>query len=170
MIRTTLALATAGLFLVACDAKPTETAKAAEPAVAVPSGPNAADADAAAAAKAMTDMAASMNTSGEITNPKMKAFVDSFDEMVNTVLTVKTEADAKAIGPKMKPILAKIDEQSKALETLPEAERQAASMQSLGRIMAATTKMAQHVSSLPPEVQKTLNEEMEKLPQPKMAQ
>src|SRR4051812_14460298 len=82
MMRTTLALAVAGLFLVACDAKPApEAAKPAETAAA-PNGPNA-DAD---ASKAMTDMAAAMsaagNANGEIKNAQMKAFVDSYDEMV----------------------------------------------------------------------------------------
>ena len=168
MIRTTLALAAASLFLVACEAKnEPEAAKPAE--VATTPG----DADSAAAAKAMTDMAAAMSAAGagganaEIKNPQMKAFADSFDQMVAVVLTVKDEASAKSIAPQMKPILAKMEEQSKALDALPESERAAASMQGLGRIMGATGKMAQHISSLPPEVQKTLNAELENLPQPK---
>ena len=37
----------------------------------------------------------------------------------------------------------------------------------MARIMGATTKMAQHISSLPPEVQKTLDEELKALPPPK---
>jgi len=164
MIRTTLALAAAGLFLVACDAKPAPEVPKPE-AAAAPG-----DADAAATAKAMTDMAAAMSASGanaEIKNPQMKAFVDSYDQMVNVVLTVKDEASAKAIGPQLKPIMAKIEEQSKALDALPESEKAAASMQGMVRIMGATTKMAQHVGSLPPEVQKTLNAELEKIPPPK---
>ena len=164
MIRTTLALAAAGLFLVACDAKPAPEAP--KPEAATTPG----DADSAAAAKAMTDMAAAMggaNANAEIKNPQMKAFADSFDQMVAVVLTVKDEASAKSIAPQMKPILAKMEEQSKALDALPESERAAASMQGLGRIMGATGKMAQHINSLPPEVQKTLNAELENLPQPK---
>jgi hypothetical protein len=163
MIRTTLALAVAGLFLVACEAKN-------EPVAAAPAAPAGSNADTEAAAKAMTDMAAAMSSAGantEIKNPQMKAFADSFDQMVAVVLTVHDEASAKAIGPQMQPIMAKLDEQSKALEALPESERQAASMQSLGRISGATMKMAQHIASLPPEVQKTLNAELEKVPQPK---
>ncbi|HEV7690656.1 MAG TPA: hypothetical protein VGO52_07540 [Hyphomonadaceae bacterium] len=167
MIRTTLALATAGLFLAACDAKPApEAAKPAETAAA-PAGPNA---DSAAAAKAMTDMAAAMSASGanaEIKNPQMKAFVDSYDQMVNVVLTVKDEASANAIGPQLKPIMAQLEAQSKALDALPESEKAGASMQGMARIMGATTKMAQHISSLPPEVQKTLDEELKALPPPK---
>jgi hypothetical protein len=167
MIRTTLALAATGLLLVACDAKPApEAAKPAETAAA-PAGPNA---DADAAAKAMTDMAAAMSASGanaEIKNPQMKAFVDSYDQMVNVVLTVKDEASAKAIGPQLKPIMAQLEAQSKALDALPESEKAATSMQGMARIMGATTKMAQHISSLPPEVQKTLDEELKALPPPK---
>jgi hypothetical protein len=167
MIRTTLALAVAGLFLVGCEAKtaPAGTT-AAEPAAApaAPAGPNA---DAKAAADMMAAMAGAGGAGGEIKNPQMKAFTDSFDQMVNVVLTVKDEASAKAIAPQLKPILAKLEEQSKALDALPENERAAASMQGLTRIMGATGKMAQHINSLPPEVQKTLNAELDKIPQPK---
>jgi len=164
MIRMTLALATAGLFLAACDAKPAlEPAKEA----AASAGPN----DTTGAGKAFSDVASAFGGAGganaEITNPQMKAFVDSYDEMVAIVLTVKDEASAKAIGPKMQPIMAKLDSQSKALDALPESEKAATSMQGMTRIMAATGKMAQHINSLPPAVQETLNTELEKIPQPK---
>jgi uncharacterized lipoprotein YajG len=167
MIRTTLALAAAGLFLAACDAKPAPEAVKPE-AAATPGGPSTSDSE--AAAKAMTDMAAAMSASGanaEIKNPQMKAFVDSYDQMVNIVLTVKDEASAKAIGPQLKPIMAQLEAQSKALDALPESEKAGASMQGMARVMGATSKMAQHISSLPPEVQKTLDEELKALPPPK---
>jgi hypothetical protein len=166
MNRTALALAAASLFLVACEAKnePVAAKPAEAAAPAAPSGPSAPD------AKAMADMAAALSGAGgganaEIANPQMKAFVESYEKVVEVVLTVKDNASAKAVGEKMRPLVVKLEEHSKALEALPENERAAASMQGLGRIMGATAKMASHVNSLPEDVQKTLNTEMEKMPQ-----
>jgi hypothetical protein len=167
MIRTTLALATASLFLVACDAKPAPEAPKPE-AAATPG-----DADAAAAAKAMSDMAAAMSASGAgganapIANPQMRGFVESFEKVADIVATVKDQSSAKAVGDQLRPLMAKLDEQSKALDALPESEKAAISMQGSRRLMAAVGKMTSHMLSLPPDVQQTLSAELDKLPEPK---
>ena len=168
MIRTTLALAAAGLFLVACDAKTApEGTKLAEPAApAAPAGPNA-DAD-----KAMADMAAAMSAAGagganaQIANPQMKTFVEGYEKVADIILTVKDQASAKIAAEKLRPLLPEIEKQGKAIEALAENEKMTASMQAAGRLASSALKIAQHMSTLPPDVQQSLGAELEKLPQP----
>jgi hypothetical protein len=169
MIRTTLTLAAAGLFLVACGPKPEEAAKPAEPAAAA--SPDATDADAAQKAMAAAAAAAMAGAGGgspaQITNPQMKAFVETYGKVTEAVLAVKDEASAKAVGEKIAPLIPQLEAQSKAVEALPESERAAAAMQAAGPLMATVGKMTSHMLALPPDVQEVLSVELEKLPDPK---
>ncbi len=97
-------------------------------------------------------------------NPTMTAFVESYEAVVDVVLTVEDEASARAIKEKMQPLVAEFEKQSKALEALPENERHAgATLEAFGRVSDATMKMASHVSALPPNVKQMLNTELESM-------
>ena len=138
MIRTTLALAAAGLLLTACDAKP-DAAK-----------PGAAAANSEAALKARAEAAAARSaaatTAGsEIATPELKAFVETYEKITGIILTVKDQASAKDAVEQLRPLIQQMQTQAQAINALPGPEINAAAKQANSRLITSRPPRSMHV-------------------------
>jgi hypothetical protein len=156
MIRTTILASLAALSLAACSPPAPETATT--------------TADGTAAAEALQKQGADVvaafgNAAGGASNPHMKAFTTNFTKIADEIALVKDEASANALGEKLKPYIAEMEKAAKAIEAMPENEKQAAAMSSGPQLIQATTKMMGAMMTLSPELQEIVNKQLENMPE-----